>query len=71
MAMPPHRNGEDRAGRPVAASPTYPPPPPRGLSPVLERNITTLQLRRQREDKEAAVEERVAEPCVQDHCWSS
>jgi uncharacterized membrane protein len=28
---------------------------------VLERNIQALQLRRQREDKEAAVEERVAE----------
>jgi uncharacterized membrane protein len=54
-------NGEARAGRGAGASPTYPPPPPSGLSPVLERNIQALQLRRQREDKEAAVEERVAE----------
>jgi uncharacterized membrane protein len=42
-------------------SPTYPPPQPTGLSPVLERNIRTLQLRRQREEKEASAEERVAE----------
>jgi uncharacterized membrane protein len=42
-------------------SPTYPPPPPRGLSPVLERNIRALQLRRQREEKEATVEERLAD----------
>ena len=54
-------NGEARAGRGAGASPTYPPPPPSGLSPVLERNIQALQLRRQREDKEAAVQERVAE----------
>jgi N-acetylmuramoyl-L-alanine amidase len=31
----------------------------RGLSPVLERNIRALQLRRQREEKEATVEERI------------
>jgi uncharacterized membrane protein len=61
MAVPAYGNGEDRAGRPAAASPTYPPPPPRGLSPVLERNIRALQLRRQREEKEASVEERVAD----------
>jgi uncharacterized membrane protein len=54
-------NGEARAGRGAGSSPTYPPPPPPGLSPVLERNIQALQLRRQREEKEATVEERLAE----------
>src|SRR5688500_14819104 len=48
-------DGEARTG------PTYPPPQPTGLSPVLERNIRALQLRRQREEREATVEERVAE----------
>jgi uncharacterized membrane protein len=48
-------------GRGGGSGPTYPPPPPRGLSPVLERNIHALQLRRQREEKEATAEERVAE----------
>jgi uncharacterized membrane protein len=52
---------EARAGRGAGTSPTYPPPPPRGLSPVLERNIRALQLRRQREENEATAEERVAE----------
>ena len=54
-------DGEARAGRGAGTGPTYPPPPPRGLSPVLERNIRALQLRRQREEKEATAEERVAE----------
>jgi uncharacterized membrane protein len=54
-------NGEACAGRGAGSGPTYPPPPPPGLSPVLERNIRALQLRRQREEKEATVEERVAE----------
>jgi len=54
-------NGEARAGRGAKTSPTYPPPPPPGLSPVLERNIRALQLRRQREEKEATAEERLAE----------
>jgi uncharacterized membrane protein len=53
--------GEARASRGAGTGPTYPPPQPGGLSPVLERNIQALQLRRQREDKEAAVQERVAE----------
>jgi uncharacterized membrane protein len=55
------RSEEARAGRDAGSGPTYPPPPPPGLSPVLERNIRALQLRRQREEKEASVEERVAE----------
>jgi uncharacterized membrane protein len=54
-------NGEDRAGGGAGTSPTYPPPPPGGLSPVLERNIRALQLRRQREEREASAEERLAE----------
>jgi uncharacterized membrane protein len=45
----------------AAASPIYPPPQPSGLSPVLERNIKALQLRRQREEAEATAEERIAE----------
>ena len=51
----------DSVGRGGKSGPTYPPPPPGGLSPVLERNIRALQLRRQQEEKEATVEERVAE----------
>jgi uncharacterized membrane protein len=54
-------NGEAFAGRGAGSGPTYPPPPPSGLSPVLERNIRALQLRRQREEKDATVEERIAE----------
>jgi uncharacterized membrane protein len=54
-------NGEAGAGRGAGATPTYPPPPPHGLSPVLERNIRALQVRRQREEKEATLEERLAD----------
>ena len=39
---------------------TRPPPPP-GLSSVLERNIQALQLRRQREQQEATTQERLAD----------
>jgi uncharacterized membrane protein len=49
------------ATRRAGTGPTYPPPPPDGLSPVLERNIRALQRRRQSEEKEATIEERVAE----------
>src|ERR687890_2814614 len=60
--MAAHRsNGEARAGRGGGTSPTYPPPPTHGLSPVLERNIRALQLRRQREEKRARLEERLAD----------
>jgi uncharacterized membrane protein len=51
---------EALAGR-AGTGPTYPPPQARGLSPVLERNIRALQLRREREEKEASAEERVGE----------
>ena len=54
-------DGEARAGHGAGASPTYPPPPPAGLHPVLERNIQALQLRREREEREASAQERVAE----------
>jgi uncharacterized membrane protein len=54
-------DGEARAGRGAGTGPTYPPPQPPGLSPVLERNIRALQLRREREEKEASAEERLAE----------
>jgi uncharacterized membrane protein len=50
-----------RASDSAGSAPTYPLPPPRGLSPVLERNIRALQLRREQEEKEATAEERVAE----------
>jgi uncharacterized membrane protein len=60
--MAAQRSDKDtRARRFARISPTYPPPPPRGLTPVLERNIRALQLRGQREEKEAALEERLAD----------
>ena len=52
---------EARASRGAGTGPTYPPPQPPGLSPVLERNIRALQLRRQQEENEATAEERVAQ----------
>src|SRR4051812_35908873 len=36
-------NGEARAGRRAGTGPTYSPPQPPGLSPVLTRNIQALQ----------------------------
>jgi uncharacterized membrane protein len=53
--------GEAGAGRGARTGPTYPPPEPSGLSPVLERNIQALQRRREREEAEATAEERIAE----------
>ncbi len=50
-----------RAAGGAGSGPSYPPPPPSGLTPVLERNIRALQLRRQREEDAATVEERLAE----------
>ncbi len=52
---------ETRAGQGAGASPIYPPPQPTGLSPVLQRNIQTLERRRRREEQEASAEERIAE----------
>jgi uncharacterized membrane protein len=48
-----------RAGTP--SSPTVAPPQPNGLSSVLARNIHTLKERRQREEAQATVQERLAE----------
>src|SRR4051812_22959200 len=48
-------DGKQRSG------PTVPPPRPPGLTPVLERNIRSLQLRRERDEAEATREERIAQ----------
>ena len=42
-------------------TPTYAPPPPRGLSSVLERNIQSLKDRRVREEAAASAQERIAD----------
>ena len=44
-----------------AESPTYRPPPPSGLTPVLERNIESLTRRRAQEAAAASWEERLAD----------
>lgn len=60
--MTAHPNkGAARTRRRGGSSPIYPPPQPPGLSPVLERNIQALQRRRQQEEAETSVEERLAE----------
>jgi uncharacterized membrane protein len=41
--------------------PTYAPPPPGGLSPVLDRNIEALRQRRLREERAASWQERTAD----------
>jgi uncharacterized membrane protein len=63
MAAARSLNGDARPdhGAEARGGPTYPPPPPDGLSPVLERNIRALQFRQQREEREASVEERIAD----------
>src|SRR5215211_7026030 len=43
------------------SSPTYAPPPPAGLSSVLERNIQSLKDRRLREEADASTQERIAD----------
>jgi uncharacterized membrane protein len=42
-------------------SPTVPSPRPPGLTPVLERNIRSLQERRQQEEAQAAAQEKIAD----------
>ena len=42
-------------------SPTFPPPQPSGLTPVLERNIRSMDLRRMREEAHATRQERIAQ----------
>jgi uncharacterized membrane protein len=44
-----------------ATAPTYKPPQQPGLSSVLERNIRSLQRRRQQEDAEASAQDRIAD----------
>jgi uncharacterized membrane protein len=56
-----HQNGHHRAIGASGDGPTYPPPQPPGMSSALERNIQALELRRQREEVEATIEERIAE----------
>jgi uncharacterized membrane protein len=43
------------------SDPTVPPPQPEGLAPVLERNIHALQQRRRRQEREAMLQERLAD----------
>lgn len=43
------------------ASPTWPPPSPKHLSTVLERNIQALTERKRREEAEASLQERIAD----------
>src|ERR671911_2034070 len=56
-----HQNGHHRAIGASGDGPTYPPPQPPGMSSALERNIQALQVRRQREEVRATLEERIAE----------
>ena len=42
-------------------SPTVPPPRPPGMTPVLERNIRSLQQRRKNEERQAGWQERTAD----------
>src|SRR5215204_953769 len=51
----PHNSGDG-----VGAGPTYPPPQPAELTPVLERNIHALEARRRREETRAPAQERIA-----------
>src|ERR687898_2418466 len=53
--MKQHRNGNG-----ADRSPTYRPPPPAGLSPVLDRNIQALYERRRRGGEAGSWEERAA-----------
>ena len=59
MAVHPleRKGGDHGRGR----TPTYPPPQPPGLTPVLERNIQALKERRERQEKQARFEERLAD----------
>ena len=41
--------------------PTYPPPPLRGLAPVLDRNIEALRQRRLREESASSAQDRIAD----------
>jgi uncharacterized membrane protein len=56
-----HGRDSTRNSRGGGVSPTIPPPQPRGLGRVLERNIETQRQRREREEVQATAEERLAE----------
>jgi uncharacterized membrane protein len=51
----------DEDDSPRRKAPTVAPPPPRGLSSVLERNIQALTDRRRNEEERATLQERVAD----------
>jgi uncharacterized membrane protein len=55
------RRGQASGGAVDKSSPTVQPPQPNGLSSVLARNIHTLNERRQKEEAQATVQERIAE----------
>src|ERR671910_3295992 len=50
----------NNGGHGPGAGPTYPPPQPTGLTPVLERNIHAIEARRRSEEKRAPAQERIA-----------
>ncbi len=50
----------DEQGSPAART-TYRPPQPEGLAPALLRNIRTLQERRSAADRDASLQDRIAE----------
>jgi uncharacterized membrane protein len=50
----------NNGGQGPGAGPTYPPPQPTGLTPVLERNIHAIEARRRREETRAPAQERIA-----------
>src|ERR671932_779944 len=54
-------DGQAPTGHGIRDGLTAPPPKPPGLSSVLERNIEALTQRREREETEATVQERIAE----------
>ena len=56
----PMKSGSSPASR-RSPTPTYPAPRPDGLAPVLERNIRQMDLRRERDDAAASLEEQVAQ----------
>src|ERR671927_563908 len=54
-------DGQARTGHGIRGGLTAPPAKPPGLSSVLERNIEALTQRREREEAEATIQERIAE----------
>src|SRR5688500_2247958 len=48
-------------GQPPRRGPMVPPPQPPGMSPVLERNIRFVQLRRERDESRAGWQERASD----------